>query len=92
MLVFISVVNRGTEPLSLKPSDFALYDNYQRRYSAHGEATKLAAQAYDRADLFAEAVEPGLSRQGILTFDVPQEDASFSLRLFNGFMDVSLGS
>lgn len=92
LLVFLSVENRGIEPLAFQSSDFALFDRQGRRYAAHIEATKLAGPAFQTSDLLGEAIGPGLKRQGVLAFDVPLDAGGFSFRLLNGYLDISLGS
>jgi hypothetical protein len=90
-LVFLSVTNQGQEPLSFSPSDFSLHDQQGRKFTVHSEATKLASLTNQKSDLFSEALQPGLGRETVLVFDVPKESTGLSLRLSNGYLDVSLG-
>lgn len=91
LLVFLSVTNQGQEPLSFSPSDFSLRDKQGRTFTLHSEATKLASLANQKSDLFSEALQPGLSRETVLAFDVPKESSGLSLRLSSGYLDVNLG-
>ncbi|MBI4289519.1 MAG: DUF4352 domain-containing protein [Chloroflexi bacterium] len=90
LLVFLSVANRGREPLTFSPSDFTLYDREGRKFTALREATKLAASLNEKRDVFGEALQPGLSMEAIIVFDIPKDAAGLSLRLSYGYLDVNL--
>ena len=44
-----------------------------------------------QSNLLTESLQPGLSRDGVIAFDVPKESAGFSIRLSNGYVAVGLG-
>lgn len=91
LLILLSVTNEGGEPLRFKPSDFALYDKDGRHFSALREASRLASSLNEKKDIFGEALQPGLTMEALLVFDVPREAEGLTLRLFHGYLDVGLG-
>jgi hypothetical protein len=91
VLVFLSVLDQGMNPLSLAPSDFTLIDNKGRTYTLNQEATNIACLLNDKKNILSESLQPGLSRDGVLAFDVPEAAAGFTLRLSNGYVEVALG-
>lgn len=88
-LVTLRVRNTGREPQGLKPADFALLDGQGRRFTPDDEGTKAAASGR-KDDLFAGAVQPGLTGEGVLVFDVPPDLKEPVLRLTSGYVDVRL--
>jgi hypothetical protein len=90
ILVFLTVKNSSKGPVILEPSDFALNDAEGRVYSLNLEASKLASVANEADDIFGEALQPSLGRTGVLVFDIPIDATNLSIRLFNGYLDVSL--
>jgi hypothetical protein len=91
VLVSVTVRDQGQAPVTLQPSSFSLRDSQGREFSLHQAATRAASSVPGKTDLFAEALQPGVDRQAVIVFDVPRADSDFSLRLYSGYVDVSLG-
>ena len=91
VLVFLAVLDEGMTPLTLNPSDFTLIDNKGRIFTLNQEATRIASVSNGKGNLLTESLQPGLSKEGVLTFDVPKDASGFSMRLSNGYVNVNLG-
>jgi hypothetical protein len=92
VIVDLTVLDRGSVPLSLEASDFTLYDNRGNLYAVNENATNIASlSTANRKNLLTEPLQPGLSRDGIIVFEVPKDASGFTLRASNGYVDISLG-
>jgi hypothetical protein len=90
LLINVELTNQGREPVALHPSDFVLHDSLGREFSVHQAAAKTAAAVYDKADIFTAALQPGLTVEGVLIFDVPKQATGLVLRISKGYLDVKL--
>ena len=90
VLVFLTVLDEGSAPLTLNPDDFTLIDNQGRTFTLNQEATKIAALSNNKNNILTESLQPGLSQDGIIVFEVPANTSGFSLRLSNGYVQVGL--
>ena len=87
--ISFTVKNLGDAPVVLPAADFALYDSQGRGYSVHQAATAAAAE--EPVAFFSEALQPGLTRTGVIVFEVPENASGLRLRLLNGYTEVDLG-
>ena len=90
-VVHLTVTNNGKEPRSLSAADFALVDDQGRRYSVESDATSMDSAALGLPNLLSVAVQPGLSKNSVIVFDVPKDARGLTLRLYQGYLDVNLG-
>jgi hypothetical protein len=86
--VQLRVTNRGREPLALTATDFWLIDTEGLHYGVDVPATTALAGG-GRFDLLGAPVQPGLSADGLLVFDVPP-DRVLTFRINRGYTDVRL--
>jgi hypothetical protein len=92
VLVDLTVLDRGSAPLVLDAADFTLYDSKGNLYTVNENATNIASlSTANRKNLLTEPLQPGLSRDGIIVFEVPKDASGFTLRVANGYVDISLG-
>ena len=91
LLVFLTVLDEGTEPLTLNPGDFTIIDNKGRTFTLNQEATRIAALSNKKSNILTESLQPGLSQEGIIAFEVPANTSGIALRLSNGYVQVNLG-
>ena len=91
LVINLTVTNNGKEPRSLSATDFALIDSQGRRYGVDGEATELAAGVLNKNRRLGIAVQPGLTKDSAVVFDIPRDAKGLSFRLFQGYLDVDLG-
>lgn len=91
LLVHLTVTNNGKEPRSLAAADFGLIDGQGRRYSVDSEATELASGQLSKSRLLDVVIQPGLSKDSVVVFDIPGDAGGLSFRLFQGYLDVDLG-
>ncbi len=88
--VRLSVRVTGGEPLSLEGS-LQLVDAAGRVFTPNPVATAAAAaRIEDRADALTIRLQPGITTDLIVVFDVPNDAEEFRLRLSGGFVDVTL--
>ncbi len=80
----------GGEPLSLD-GGLQLVDASGRVFTPNPVATAAAAgRIDDREDALAIRLQPGITADLIVVFDVPNDAEDFRLRLRGGFVDVTL--
>lgn len=91
ILVYLTVIDQAVVPLELGPGDFALVDSSGHLFTVDQKATEAASVADGLKNILTDSLQPGLSRQGVLTFDVPKDATGFSLRLYSGYVSVGLG-
>lgn len=91
VVLSVSVQNHGNAPIQFSPSDFALVDGKGRLFSPDREATRAYAAENRREALVELVLQPGLSADGVLVFDVPPDATGLALRIQKGYLDVSLG-
>ena len=60
VLVFMSVLDLGTAPFSLSPSDFILTDITGRFFTLNQEATNIACLYHGKKNILTESLQPGL--------------------------------
>ncbi|MDP2919982.1 MAG: DUF4352 domain-containing protein [Dehalococcoidia bacterium] len=90
LLINLTLTNQGKEPVILEPSDFTLIDGQGREFSIHQSASRTAAVVNAKADIFSEALQPGIPVNGVLVFDVPKQATGLVLRISKGYLDVKL--
>jgi hypothetical protein len=91
ILVYLTVTDQAAVPLELGPADFALVDSSGHLFTVDQKATGAASESDGLKDILTDSLQPGLSRQGVLAFDVPKDATEFSLRLYSGYVSVGLG-
>jgi hypothetical protein len=91
ILISLTVIDEGIVPLTLNPADFTLLDSKGRTFTLNQEATRLAALSNKKSNILTESLQPGLTREGIIAFDVPENTSGFVLLLSNGYVKVNLG-
>ncbi len=91
IVLSVSVQNRGNAPVQFSAGDFGLLDGQGRLFSPDREATRAYAAEYRRDALVELVLQPGLSADAVLVFDVPTDATGLALRLQKGYLDVSLG-
>jgi hypothetical protein len=89
-LVQIQIQNAGNEPLMPQASDFRLVDDRGRTYALDPEATRSAAGAAKRRDLFDATVPPGGAITTLLAFETPADANGLTLRVNLGYGELEL--
>ena len=90
VVVSLTVRNTGPEPLSLADR-LGLVDGAGRAFSPDAHATAVAARRDgNRVDAVAMALQPGLTLDLVVVFDVAEDAEDVRLRLRGGFVDVAL--
>ncbi len=88
--VSVTVRNTGATPRSLRDS-LQLIDGDERLFTASGEATAAAARrAVGRGDGLETVLQPGISTDLVVVFEVPEGVEEFRLRVSGGYVYVSL--
>ncbi|PZC49459.1 MAG: protein of unknown function (DUF4352) [Chloroflexi bacterium] len=88
--VRLSARNTGLEPFSLEGT-LILIDSRERRFTPNGEATENSARIDpDRGSALSLDLQPGITTDLVVVFDVPEEAENFRLRIVGGFVEVEL--
>jgi len=88
--VSLTVRNTGLIPSSLRDS-LQLVDDQGRLFTASDEATAaVARRSTERADALVTVLQPGITTDLIVVFEVPEEVEGLQLRVTGGYVDVSL--
>ena len=88
--VLLTVRNTGRAPRSLAQA-LQLVDADDRLFTPNATATAAAAQRDDaRQDALTATLQPGLTVDLLVVFDVSADAGPFRLRLLGGFVDVTL--
>lgn len=86
-IISITVENQGTEPREYFTPYFRIFDSQKREFSDDREAPSYASE-YGK-ELFFEQLQPGLSKEGIIVFDLPTDAIDLKLRVKNGVWGLS---
>ena len=88
--VSLTARNTGLIPSSLRDS-LQLVDDQGRLFTASDEATAaVARRSTERADALVTVLQPGITTDLIVVFEVPEEVEGLQLRVTGGYVDVSL--
>lgn len=88
--VRLSARNTGRAPFTLAET-LVLVDGLGRRYTPNATATANAARIdNDRSDALAQDLQPGITTDLVVVFDVPEEAEDFRLRIEGGYVEVEL--
>lgn len=91
VIISITARNAGADPIALEDR-VRLLDASGRSYSPVPEASATAAQRDpELADALAVELQPGLTVDLVLVFDVPEDAEGLLLRVGGGFVDVAIG-
>ena len=90
VVIALTARNVGVDPIMLGDR-VQLFDDLGRSYSPVPEASATAAMRNpEREDGLAVELQPGLTVDFVLVFDVPEEAKGLRLRMGGGFADVDL--
>jgi hypothetical protein len=88
--VSLTVRNTGLIPNALGDA-LQLVDDQGRLFTASGEASAaVARRSADQADALETILQPGITTDLIVVFEVPEEVEGLRLRITGGYIDVSL--
>lgn len=90
VVIALTARNTGMDPIMLG-GRVQLFDDLGRSYSPVPEASATVARRNpEREDGLAVELQPGLTVDFVLVFDVPEEAKGLRLRMGGGFADVDL--
>jgi hypothetical protein len=85
-VVKLSVTNNQKDAITLDSNSFKLVDSQGREFTASTEAqTALEMSGSDKNSFFLKQLNPGLSAEGEIAFDVPKDAKGFVLKARGGF-------
>lgn len=85
-----SARNTGLDAFTLDGS-LVLIDAVGRRYTPNATATENAARIdADRGNALTQDLQPGITTDLVVVFDVPEEVGDFRLRITGGYVEVEL--
>lgn len=82
LLVNVTIKNNDSEGRVMDSSMFSLLDSQGNEYDQDGGA----AMFLDEGSLFLENVNPGMSRTGVIVFEIPEGLSDLSLEVDSGVM------
>lgn len=86
----LSARNTGLEPFTLDGA-LLLIDGQGRRFTPNVAATANAARVdSSRGNALTQGLQPGITTDLVVAFDVPKEAEDFRLRISGGYVEVAL--
>lgn len=94
VIITLEIANNGKDTVHLFANDFKMTDDVSRTFDTSSASIYLSSFGYQ--PLLFKDLNPGLTTEGSLVFDVPQDSKGLILKvsgtgIFSGTEDVNIG-
>ena len=84
-LVGVSFTNNQKDAITITAASFKLIDDKDREFSSSSEASMALASSSNKTETFMlKQLNPGMTIEGVIVFDVPKDAKGFKLKASGG--------